>query len=115
MNPKDNPYSKRRLQELESQLNPENAWQFVEIKLQQFFGRHVNSSESETSIVKQVSDWFNRLSSAGKAAVVAIGALIGFSALKSLLQLVASLFTLALFGVILYLVYKFFVAPQSAK
>ncbi len=115
MNPKDNPYYKRRLQELESHLDPKTSWQSVEIKLQQFFGRHVNSSESETSIVKQVSDWFNRLSRAGKVAVVAIAAIIGFSVLKSLLQLVASLFTLALFGVILYLVYKFFVAPQSAK
>lgn len=115
MNPKDNPYYKRRLQELESQLDLEKSWQSIEIKLQQFFGRQVNSSQAEKSIVTQVSDWFNRLSSAGKAAVVAIGALIGFSVLKSLLQLVATLFSLALFGVILYLVYKFFVRPQSAK
>jgi hypothetical protein len=115
MNPNENPDYKRRLHELESQLDKEHPWQSLEIQPEQPLQRQVNPSQDHKSIVNQVADWFNRLPSAGKVAVVSIGLLVGFSILRSLLQLVASLFSLAILGVILYLVYKFFVAPQSAK
>jgi hypothetical protein len=115
MNPNENSDYQRRLDELESQLDKEHPWQSVDIQPQQPLERQVNPSQGHKSIVIQAADWFNRLPSAGKVAVVSIAVLVGFSILRSLLQLVASLFSLAILGVILYLVYKFFVAPQSAK
>ncbi len=63
--------------------------------------------------LNRVTLWFNSLPTVGKAVVVIVGLSLGMSLLGSLLQLVASLISLAILGVILYGVYKFFFTPQS--
>jgi uncharacterized membrane protein YcjF (UPF0283 family) len=115
MNPQENQDYKRKLQELEAQLDKERSFESVETQPSPNLQKPVNHSQPEKSVFNQVTNWFNSLPSAGKVAVAAIAALIGFSILRTVLQLVASLFSLALLGVILYLVYKFFVTPRSAK
>ncbi len=115
MNPQENRDYDRRLQELENELNKDRPLQSVENRPGQPLERTVNHSRPEKSVVNQVANWFNRLPKAGKVAVVAIATLIGFSVLRSVLQLVGALISLALVGGILYLVYKFFVTPQSSK
>lgn len=69
--------------------------------------------QSDKTLLTQVTQWFESLPSPGKVAVVIISALVGFSILRNVLQLVASVLSLAILGVILYLVYKFFVTPKS--
>lgn len=114
MNPQNNQDYDRKLQELEDQLNKEQPRFSVETKLEQPFVRFVNPSGLQSAF-NQVAHWFNNLPKSGKVAVAVITALVAFSVLKTVLQLVASLISLAILGVILYLVYKFFVTPQSPQ
>lgn len=82
-------------------------------RLEQPIQRQVNNSQLEISVIERVANWFNSLPRGGKVAVVIIATVVGFSILRSVLQLVASLISLAILGVILYLVYKFFITPRS--
>jgi hypothetical protein len=114
MNPQENRDYERRLQELEAELNKDKPLSSVEIPFWQPLERYMNRSQIE-SIRNRVVNWFNILPKPGKVAVVAIAAIVGVSLFLSLLRLVASLISLAILGVILYLVYKFFVTPPSPK
>lgn len=115
MNPQENRDFDRRLQELEQELDKDRLLQSVETPPKQPLQRSINNSQPEKSGLNQLANWFNSLPKAGKVAVVAIATLIGFSVLRSVLQLVGALISLAVVGGILYLVYKFFVTPQSPK
>ena len=114
MNPQENRDYERRLQELEAELNKDKPLSSVEIPFWQPLERYINRTQVE-SIRNRVVNWFNSLPNPGKVAVVAIAAIVGVSLFLSVLQLVASLISLAILGVILYLVYKFFVTPPSPK
>ncbi len=114
MNPQNNRDYDRKLQELEDQLNSEKPRFSVETQLGQPLRRFVNRSQLQSSF-NQVANWFNNLPKSGKVTVAVIAALVAFSVLKTVLQLLASLISLAILGVILYLVYKFFVTPQSPQ
>ncbi|MEW6491109.1 MAG: hypothetical protein AB1589_00960 [Cyanobacteriota bacterium] len=114
MNPQNNRDYDRRLQELEEQVNQESPRFSVETKLGQPFERFVNRSQIQSAF-NQAANWFNTLPKSGKVTVAVIAALVAFSVLKTVLQLVASLISLAILGVILYLVYKFFVTPKSPQ
>jgi type IV secretory pathway VirB2 component (pilin) len=113
MNPQDNRDYERRLQELETELDKDRRLESVETQPGQPLQRNFDNSQPAKSVFNQVVNWFNKLPSAGKVAVVIIAAVVGFSLLRSVLQLVASLISLAILGVILYWVYKFFVTPKS--
>lgn len=106
MNPQENRDDDRILQKLEAQLNQNR----IVSSLWPAFNR----SQSEVAF-NQVVNWFNGLANPAKVAVVAIAVLVGFSVVKSILQLVASLIGLAILGIILYLVYKFLITPQSSN
>jgi hypothetical protein len=114
MNPPENRDYERRLQELEMELDKNQPLPSIEKPSEPSLQRNTNNSQIE-SVFKQVVNWFNSLPSAGKIAAIAIAAIIGLSLLRSVLQLVTSLFAIAVLGAILYLVYKFFVTTQSRK
>ena len=114
MNPPENRDNERRLQELEMELEKERL-PSVDTQTGQPPSLSLNRALQLTPVFQKVANWFNSLPSFGKVAVVIIAVLIGFSILRTVLQLVASLISLALIGVILYLVYKFFVTPQPLK
>jgi len=114
MNPQENRDYERRLQELEAELNKDKPLSSGEIPFRQPLERYINRSQIE-SIRNRVVNWFNILPNLGKVAVVAIAAIVGVSLFLNVLRLVASLISLAILGVILYLVYKFFVTPPSPK
>jgi hypothetical protein len=114
MNPQENRDYDRRLQELEAELDKDQPLPSVETQPGQPLQRNVNRTQAE-SVLNRVVNWYNSLPTPGKIAVVAIAALVSFSVLKSVFQLVTSLISLAILGVVLYLVYKFFVTPQSPK
>lgn len=74
-----------------------------------------NQSQSLKLIFHQLTNWFNNLTTASKAVVVIFAAGLGMSLLSSTLQLVSSLINLASLGVIIYLVYRFFVRSNSSN
>jgi hypothetical protein len=114
MNPQENRDYERRLQELEAELNKDKPLSSVEIPFWQPLERYINRSQIE-SIRNRVVNWFDILPKPAKVAVVVLAAIVGVSLFLSVLRLVVSLISLAILGVILYLVYKFFVTPQSPK
>ncbi|PSB33498.1 hypothetical protein [Chlorogloea sp. CCALA 695] len=95
----------RRLQELEVSL-PTNT--------------HPVATPSKTSNnsvagLNQFISLFKSLPNVGKIIVVGVGTIVGFAILKSLLSLVATLFSLAFLGLIVYFGYQFLVARNSQK
>ena len=79
---------------------------------QNLYNRLPDSHPVKLSL-NRVAIWFNSLPSLGKVVVVIVGLSVTMSILSSVLQLVASLISLAILGFILYGAYKFFVTPQS--
>lgn len=63
--------------------------------------------------LNQFISWLKGLPSFGKLVVIGITTIIGFAILRTVLHLVASLISLGLLGLLLYLGYKFFVARRS--
>ena len=114
MNPQENRDYQRKLQELEKELNKDQPLKSLETKPGQLLQSIFNKSQLE-SVFNQLTNWFNSLPTVGKVAVVLIGASVGLSLLRSVLQLVGALISLVILGGILYLVYKFVITPQSPK
>ena len=88
MNPQENQDWDSRLQELETRI-------------------HQPSSQSS------LRDWLDRLPYPGKVALGVVSAIVIFSLLKTFLQMVSALLSIAILGVVLYLLYKFLLAPQK--
>lgn len=97
---------KRRLQELEVSL-PNNAHPVA--------NQNPTSNNAVAGNLNQFMGLFNSLPKVGKLIVVGTGIIVGFAVLKSLLSLVAALFSLAFLGLIVYFGYQFLVARSSPK
>lgn len=115
MNPQEKRDYDRKLQELEQELDRNQRQPVGETQPGQPIQRPANPPQADGLPLQQIFNWFNRLPDAGKVAVALVAALVAFSVLKSVFQLVTSIISLAVLGVILYLVYRFFVARQSPK
>jgi hypothetical protein len=63
---------------------------------------------------QQFLAWFNGIPSSGKLLAIAGGGLLSLTLIKTVFQLITSLATLAAFGGILYLVYRFWILPKSS-
>lgn len=59
--------------------------------------------------------WFNGIPASGKLLAIAGGGLLSLTLIKTVFQLVTSLITLSVFGVILYLVYRFWILPKGSN
>ncbi len=137
MKSSNNPDWQQRLQELEAEVNQsggQSGGQSPEQSPEQNNGQNNNNSKSTpgnyTSYtiperLKSMADparyqpwldrtlvWFKALPQVGKIAVVVVSAFVTFSVLRSVLQLVAAIASLAILGTLLYLGYKFLVATQ---
>jgi hypothetical protein len=62
---------------------------------------------------QQLMNWFNGIPSSGKLLAIAGGGLLSLTLIKTVFQLISSLVTLSVFGIILYLVYRFWILPKS--
>jgi hypothetical protein len=60
-----------------------------------------------SSIVTSVKNWFDTLPKVGKIVVGVVGLMIAFSLLKTVLSIVQLAFSLAILGVIGYIVFQF--------
>ncbi len=104
-------------------MNTEESEQDLERRLQQLeastpTNAHPVTTESSTSNdsitrLNKFINLFKSLPNGGKIIVVGVGVIVGFAVLKSLLNLVAALFSLAFLGLVVYFVYQFLVARSS--
>lgn len=64
---------------------------------------------------QQFITWFNGIPASGKLLAIAGGGLLSLTLIKTVFQLITSLITLSVFGIILYLVYRFWVLPKGSE
>jgi hypothetical protein len=64
---------------------------------------------------RQAVNWFNTIPASGKLLAIAGGGLLSLTLIKTVFQLITSLITLSVFGVILYLVYQFWILPKNSE
>ena len=62
---------------------------------------------------QQFITWFNSIPSSGKLLAIVGGGLLSLTLIKTIFQLITSLITLATFGIILYLGYRFWILPKG--
>jgi hypothetical protein len=95
----------RRFQDLKTKIDP--SFEGIEIDPQSLgaktFGRSYQQSIA----------WFNSIPSSAKLVAIAGGGLLSLTLIKTVFQLITSLLTLSVVGVILYLVYRFWIAPKG--
>jgi hypothetical protein len=106
MSPQDHQDWERRLQELE-----------IEVEANPSPSPDTPTPVSQTleNTLRQLGEWFKGLPAVGRVAVAVVGAIALFSLLNSVLRLVASVLSIAILGVILYLLYKFVMTPRSSE
>jgi hypothetical protein len=63
---------------------------------------------------QQFLAWFNEIPSSGKLLAIAGGGLLSLTLIKTVFQLISSLVTLSIFGIIIYLAYRFWIAPKNS-
>lgn len=116
MNPQNNPNWKRRLQELEQEINQSTFGQTKnqEDNLNAFSEHNTQISTLQTKL-NQVQIWFNNLPRGAQVIVGLVAIVVGFSLLNTVLQVVTSLLSIAILAILLYCLYKFFVASQSPE
>ncbi len=96
------PEWKRKLHDLEAQMNQTRPLQ-----------SNSDTSESIQSLYQRAVTWFQQLPKEGQIAVAVAGAVLGLSVLGTLVKLVSFALSLVLLGGLLYIGYKFFLAPSS--
>lgn len=111
MNNQDNRDWERKLQELEKEIDKTPLG--AEIQPGQPLSTQSERSELNSSLLlNKIVTWFNGLSSGGRIVAIAVGAIVGFAVLRTVFQLVASLISLAVLGVLVYAGYKFWIAKE---
>jgi hypothetical protein len=111
MNPQPEEDLKRRLENLEAEINTSYVIPPSQkrVKPSQF-----GFASFEPHLVRFVT-WFNNLSVVRKVIVSGAALLLGFAILQAVLKLVAAAISLALLAILVYLGYKFLVSNNSQK
>lgn len=100
---------RRQLEKLEIEINtPPNAQPVASEH------RKVQAQSATSSNLNKFISLFKALPSAGKIIVVGVGVIVGFAILRTLLNLVASLFSLAFLGLLVYGIYQFLLNRDRA-
>lgn len=99
----------RRLEKLEIEINtpPSNAQPVAP-------GNQTKSSATVSSNVNKFISLFKALPNVGKIIVAGVGVVVGFAILRTLFSLVASLFSLAFLGLLVYGMYQFLLNRNRA-
>jgi urea transporter len=112
MNPQRDEDLQRRLDKLEAEIksSPEVVPQSPEQKQAfQFSFANLNLQLERFQI------WFNSLSRAKKLVVAGVSVLLGLAMVQAVFKLVASVISLALLAVLVYVGYKFFVSGSFQR
>lgn len=113
MNNYENHQQNRRLQELEDQINSQPSFTPLNLEAGQPLKRSAqNPHPKDNTRLERVQNLLNSLPTSAKVVVGAIAALIALSLLQTVFKVVTSLITLAILGIILYLIYQFAIAPK---
>jgi hypothetical protein len=102
----ENPDWKRKLQELEVEINSGSS---PSPDGQTAFSQKINQA------IAAFKNWYDSLPNLGKAGVAIISVMVAFSLLNTVLHLVASLLSIVVLASILYLVYRFSIASRSSE
>ena len=111
MKPADNDNWQQRLKELEVEVNQTTPATEVKFTVPEPLQAMTDPARYQ-NLIDRLLPWFNNLSQPGKVAVAVVGAVVAFVVLRSVLQLVAAVASLAILGMILYLAYRFLIAPK---
>ncbi|MBW4613941.1 MAG: hypothetical protein KME21_11820 [Desmonostoc vinosum HA7617-LM4] len=112
MNPQPDEDLQRRLQNLEAEIRSSSV---VEPQTQEQEQRSQSGFASFNLQVERFKNMFNSLSTTKKLVVAGVSVLVGFAILQTVLKLVASVLSLALLAVLVYLGYKFFVSNSFQR
>ena len=115
MNPQENQDLERKIQQLEAEIEQVPSSPTVETEAGLPIQMTTKEYPTVKSLLNRVTNWFNGLPGVGKILAIAVAAVVGFAILRSVLYLTASLISLGILAGIVYLVYKFFIAPKSAE
>jgi len=110
MNTQDRQNWEQKLQDLEVEVNQSSGSTPDPTPA----GQDSSLQQQLQKIVAQIKNWFNTLPHIGKVAVALLGIVVGFSLLKTLLELVSALVSIALVGGLLYWVYTKAIAPPQS-
>lgn len=103
----------RRLEKLEIELNAQPNTRINAAETQK---QPAEKATSVSTSLNKFINLFNGLPNAGKIIVGGVGIIFGFAILRTLLSLVASLFSLAFLGLLVYGMYQFLLSrSQRAK
>ncbi|MEH1925846.1 hypothetical protein [Nostoc sp.] len=110
MNPQPEEDLQRRLKKLEAEINsPPGVVPQPQEQTPQSIFANLNLQLERFQI------WFNNLSGTKKLVVSGVTVLVGLAMLQAVFKLVASLITLALLAVLVYVGYKFFVSGSFQR
>jgi hypothetical protein len=112
MNPQREEDLQRRLQKLEAEINtsPGEVSQVQEQK------QTPQSGFADFNLhLERVRLWFNSLSGTKKLVFSGVAVILGFAILQAVFKLVASVISLAVLALLVYLGYKFFVSNKIQR
>ncbi len=75
--------------------------------------RPFNPHENAENLLTRGALWFKNLPTPTKVFVAVVGALVTLSVLNGIVKLVASLITVVILGIVLYILYKTLLASRS--
>lgn len=104
MDPQQQQSIKRKLEEIEAQIHQTQPLQ-----------PNPELLRSIKTLSEQLTLWYRGLSNGGKGAVIVVGGVFALSIVSTVLNLLRLGFTLAALGVLGYVGYKLFLAPQSSN
>jgi hypothetical protein len=114
MNPQREDDLQQRLQQLEEELNSSSPKVVVEQPKAQKETSQINFLAWKPQLEK-FKIWFKSLSGIGKLAVGGVSVVLGLAMLQAVIKLVASVVSLAVLAVLVYLGYKFFVSGSFQR
>ncbi len=116
MDPQEPKNWQQKLQDLEQQINQQMNSNSTSNTDSQYPLPNANIKwDNLNQKLEKAKTWFGNLNSPVQAVVAIAGIVVGFAVLGTVLKVITSLVSIAILGVLLYLLYKFFFAPQTPK
>ncbi len=110
MNPQSDQDMDLGIQKLEAEINSLPSPKDAIPQPQKPQKPQTDNSQIVQSTLNRFINWFSRISGLGKLLVIGVAAIVGIAILRAVLQVVATVISLAIVGVLLYLGYRLFTA-----
>jgi hypothetical protein len=113
MNPQSERDLQQRLEQLEKEVNSTPASVTRPQPATPQLIQKTEIAATEPSPLGQFLNWFENLPSLGKLIVVGVGGIFGIAILRAVLNLVASVISLGVLALVLYVGYRFFISRNA--